>query len=224
MKKIQGLYEQTQNEKFEKGNKVIEVFMVGYNIDIFNNKNRDKITKYHDSWDLLMSVIRKIKSKVFHDGYDMFMPEHYSYISIGNSCYDADLFAAWQGVVKWITLNLDLKDFNFGEINVDDVNLEKNIVYKTKDKEERVYFKISPNVIRRYKQLINYDESVNDICSKISTKSLYSSYLRNGDGKYFIGGNVIVMIDNFKVIAVLKCPTGTMYEKYSKVNNNTIYN
>jgi len=224
MARLKHVYTPTQEEKYQQGNKVIEAYMGGYNIDIFSDKNADKLIRYNDSWDLLMKVIRKIKSKVFNEGYDMFMPEHYAYISIGNACYDADLLAAWQAVVKWITLNFDLKDFAFAELNIGDIAIKKGMVYKTKDNKDRVYFKINPKVIRRYKQLFDYNGKVDDICKKLSTKYLYDAYVSGGDGRYFIGDRLIAVIENYKIITVLKCEIGVIYNKYSRIDYKIIYN
>jgi hypothetical protein len=212
---IKNVTKKDYQEKVDEGNRLIELFMGAYNIGIFDARNKNKIGQYHLSWDLLMTVIHKIKEKVFHEGYDMFMPEHHAYSSIGNACYDADLYEAWKGCVRWITMNFDLNNINLNTIL--DTRPKDDIIWKTENK-HLPYFKISPHTIRRYNQRINYSLTPEEVCNILSTKELYVAYKNNGDGKYFIGDRTVVYIDDFKIITVLKVDKDVEYTPFEKIS------
>lgn len=182
------------------GNKIIDTFVNGGEVDdLFYT------LPYHESWDSLMMVIRKIKQHVFSEGYDMFMPEHSSYISIGNACYDADLTGAWLACVKWIILRGDLQDSE--RINKEYEKLESSeIVYKSYSHKGILHFKISPHAIRRWKQRICETDTIDAICERFNKKELKDAYEKQGDGRYYIGNGLVVTIDKFLIVTVFKAP------------------
>jgi hypothetical protein len=85
------------------GNRLIGRFMHDLNVKIQDHYywlNQP----YHQSWDALITVIKKIKGVVYREGYASFSATHKGYIEIGNALYDCDLEGAWTATVRWINL------------------------------------------------------------------------------------------------------------------------
>jgi hypothetical protein len=175
--------EKDWSQIYKEGNRIIDDFMVSANWQ-----------DYHTSWDVLMSAIRKIKERVYEEGYDMFMPEHCRYAAIGNACYDADLKAAWLGVVRWVTLRNHLQSFR----------VEEQTMYKTNNRSMNL--SVSPHATYRWKQRINESTTVDEICETLANEKLYWACKVNGDGVYYIGNGLAVVVDNFKIITTYKYP------------------
>lgn len=183
------------------GNRLIDLFMSDRGDDDMSGSYAT--ASYQDSWDLLMKVIRKIKQHVFKEGYDLFMPEHSSYLSIGNACYDADLEGAWISVVKWIVLRQDLT----GMKNIEReyrLSNEEDVVFSTKNNAGVSRLRVSPHVIQRWKQRIDEKTSINDICDRVTGRGINTAYSIHGDGKYYLGNGLVIAIENFKILTIYK--------------------
>lgn len=204
--------------EYPEGNRLIDIFLFGRSDEDINASYATE--PYHESWDLLMSVIRKIKEHVFSEGYDLFMPEHSSYVAIGNACYDADLLGAWIGAVRWICLRQDLQDVKPIKLHYE---LEENdaIVFKTWSNSGISKLKVSPHLIRRWKQRISEKTTIDEICDRVTGRGINESYEKHGNGVYYIGKGLVVSIDNYLVMTVYKRnhPEAKINEKVRDLRN-----
>lgn len=163
------------------GNKTIGIFMGEFIHKLEYDKYYWLAKNYRIDWNEIMAVVRKIKSIVYKDGYDIFSKKHGTYIAICNNCYDCDIEGVWNACIKWI-------DTYYKKPQIESF---QNIVY-------------SKNIIKLFRDKVYLEEE--DVIIKVFDNiQLLKSYVNGGDGLYELKGypNCFVKINDFVIVDIV---------------------